>query len=71
MKKCVIVDLFDSSPHNTSYVLAKHCTWMRPPQDLPKPRQRNLAYYNSKSSHSEQIEQLNAMDKVILKLALK
>ena len=40
---------------------------MRPPQELPRLRHRRLAYYKIRPSHSEQIEQLNALDAIIFK----
>ena len=74
MKKCLVVDLFhdlhDKGP-TSSIILARYFPWMQPPKELPKLRQRRLAYYKFQPSHLRQIEDLNALDAVIYSAALK
>lgn len=71
LKKCFVVDLADDLHHNTPFLLVKRFPWMQPPQQLPRLRQRRLAYYKFQPSHIEQIEQLNALDNIIFAAALK
>ena len=71
LKKCIVIDLFDDVHHDTPSVLAKHFPWIQPPQQLPRLRQRRLAYYKFQPTHLEQIEHLNALDAIIFKAASK
>ena len=71
LKKCFVIDLFNEIHHDTPSLLAKHFPWMQPPQQFPRLRQRRLAYYKFQSRHLEQIEELNALDAVIFRAALK
>ena len=75
MKRCVGVNLFNH-PRETglptsSATLARYFPWMQLPQELPKLRQRRLAYYKLQLSQLKQIEQLNGLDAVIFCAALE
>ena len=75
MRKCVIVDLFDDMHHSglptSTAILARSFPWMQPPLELPKLRQRRLAYYKFQSSHLRHVERLNVFDAIIFDAALK
>ncbi|CAL5224025.1 g6645 [Coccomyxa viridis] len=75
MKRCIIVDLFDDMHDeglpDSSTILARYFPWMQPPQELPKLRQRRLAYYEFQVSHLQQIARLNHLDTITFKAALK